>query len=90
MEYADVGLMSFYVMDCNSLAGIAGILGKKSDEKELKERSAKYGEKLKSLWDDSVGIFLNKRLDNGENPIVFRLPIFTRCWQKFVHNSRRK
>lgn len=66
MEYADVGLMSLYVMDCNSLAGIAGILGKNSDEKELRERSAKYGEKLKSLWDDSVGIFLNKRLDNGE------------------------
>ena len=58
MEYADVGLMSFYVMDCNSLATIAGIMGKTEDAKELKERSVKYGEKLKSLWDDSTGIFL--------------------------------
>jgi len=66
MEYADVGLMSFYVMDCNSMAVIADILGKKQDEKEFKERAAKYGDKLKTLWDDSTGIFLNKRLDNGE------------------------
>jgi len=66
MEYADVGLMSFYVMDCNSLAAIADIMGKNADAKELRERSAKYGEKLKSLWDDSTGIFLNKRLDNDE------------------------
>ena len=65
MEYADVGLMSEYVMDCNSLAAIADILGKKTDAKEIMERSIKYGGKLRSLWDDSTGIFLNKRLDNG-------------------------
>ncbi len=60
MEYADVGLMSEYVMDCNSLAAIADILGKKTDAKKLKERSGKYGEKLKNLWDDSTGIFFEQ------------------------------
>lgn len=95
MEYADVGLMSFYVMDCNSLAGIAGILGKKSDEKELQERSAKYGEKLKSLWDDSVGIFLNKRLDNGEksyrlSPTNFYPMLAKVCTQQQAETMMKK
>lgn len=66
MEFADVGLMSLYIMDCNSLATMADILGKKEDAKELRERSARYAEKLSSLWDENTGIFLNKRLDNGE------------------------
>ncbi len=66
MELADVGLMSLYVMDCNSLDSIAMILGRKEDAKELKTRSAKYGAKLKELWDAQRGIYLNKRLDTGE------------------------
>ena len=67
MELADVGLMSMYIMDCNSLAQIAGILGKTKDADELKERAAFYTRQLGTLWDDKAGIFLNKRLDNGEN-----------------------
>jgi putative isomerase len=87
MEYADAGLMSFYVMDCNSLATIADIMGKKTDAKELRGRSVKYGEKLKSLWDDSTGIFLNKRLDNGEksyrlSPTNFYPMLAKVCTQK--------
>ena len=65
MLLADIGLMSFYVRDCNSLADIAAILGKKSDEEELRRRGASYAEKLKALWSDEVGLFLNKRLDSG-------------------------
>ena len=66
MELADVGLMSLYIMDCNSLEIIAETLGKKPDAEELRNRSKKYAEKLRGLWDDSTGIFLNKRLDNNE------------------------
>jgi hypothetical protein len=66
MELADVGLMSLYVMDCNSLDSIAMILGRKEDARELKERSAKYAAKLKELWDEQCGIYLNKRLDTDE------------------------
>ncbi|HEX5552002.1 MAG TPA: trehalase family glycosidase [Chitinophagaceae bacterium] len=65
MELADVGLMSMYIMDCHSLAEIAGILGKKADTDELNKRAAFYTKKLATLWDDKSGIFLNKRLDNG-------------------------
>jgi putative isomerase len=66
MELADVGLMSMYIMDCNSLAEIALNLGQKKDAEELRKRSSKYSEKLKSMWNEEAGIFLNKRLDNGE------------------------
>jgi hypothetical protein len=66
MEMGDVGLMSMYVMDCNSLAEIAAILGKTGDANELNKRSAEYKQQLNTLWDEKTGIFLNKRLDNNE------------------------
>lgn len=65
MELADVGLMSMYIMDCRSLAEIAGILDKKADADELNKRASFYTAKLAALWDEKSGIFLNKRLDNG-------------------------
>jgi hypothetical protein len=66
MELADVSLMSYYVMDCEALSKIASVLGKKSDIKELAERSAKYSKKLLTMWDEDQGIFLNRRLDTDE------------------------
>ena len=35
MEQADVGLQSLYVMDCEALADIASVLGKKDIQEEL-------------------------------------------------------
>ena len=95
MELADVGLMSMYVMDCNSLATIADIMGRQKDAKELKARAAKYGSKLNSLWDDSVGIFLNKRLDNGQksyrlSPTNFYPMLAKVCTQKQVETMMAK
>ncbi|MEI7752720.1 MAG: trehalase family glycosidase, partial [Candidatus Omnitrophota bacterium] len=66
MKLADVGLMSMYIMDCNSLAEIARILNKPVIEKELLERGKKYGDKLETLWDEKEGIYLNKNLETGE------------------------
>jgi putative isomerase len=66
LEMGDVGLMSMYIMDCNSLAEIAGVLGNKKDEAELKTRAAFYSKKLAGMWDEKAGIYLNKRLDNDE------------------------
>lgn len=66
LELADVGLMSMYIMDCNSLMEIAKILGKKVDAEELKKRAAFYKKQLETLWDDKTGMFLNKRTDTGE------------------------
>lgn len=66
LELADAGLMGLYVADCNYLAEIASILGKKENQKELEQRSARYGKKLMELWDDKSGIFRDKYTNSGE------------------------
>jgi putative isomerase len=66
LEYADVGLMSMYIADCDALAELADALGKADDAKELRGRSARYSTQLQTLWDERSGIFLNKDLHTGE------------------------
>lgn len=66
LEFADVGLMSMYIADCDALAEIADAIGKKDESKELQERAAKYRAKLATLWNEKAGIFLNKDLRTGE------------------------
>jgi hypothetical protein len=63
---ADVGLMSLYIADCQSLSEIASILDKAEIARELKERAEKYSQKLQSLWDDKFGLYLNKDLVTGK------------------------
>ncbi|HVT98598.1 MAG TPA: trehalase family glycosidase [Acidobacteriaceae bacterium] len=67
LEYADVGLMSLYIADCDALAKIAQELGMAEPEKELTERAARYRAKLATLWNDEKGIFLNKDLHTGQS-----------------------
>lgn len=66
LEYADVGLMSMYIADCDALAHIAEILNMPAEAKELKERSTRYRLKLATLWNEQAGIFLNKDLHTGQ------------------------
>lgn len=66
MQFADVGLMSFYITDCRELAELARRIGRHEVIDELNQRAAQYAEKLKTLWCEKTGLFLNKRLDNGE------------------------
>ncbi len=66
LEYADVGLMSMYIADCDALAQMATDLGKTAEARELMQRSARYREKLATLWNPQVGIFLNKDLHTGK------------------------
>ena len=65
LEYADVGLMSMYIADCDALAKIADELGKTAESKELKDRAARYRAKLATMWDEQAGIFLNVDLHTG-------------------------
>jgi hypothetical protein len=65
MELADVGLMGMYVMDCDCLFEIATVIGRKTEAEELAIRSSAFNRKLKALWSDENGIFLNKRTDTG-------------------------
>jgi putative isomerase len=66
MEQADAGLMGLYVMDCDALSEIAGILGKTEVVKELDERADLYRKNLSALWDEKTGIYRNKRTDSNE------------------------
>lgn len=66
MRLADVGLMGLYVADCDALAEIAGDLGKTAEGQELRTRGERYRAKLRTLWDDKTGMFLNKNLDSGQ------------------------
>ncbi len=65
LEYADVGMTSLYVADCDALAKIADALNKTAEAKELRDRAERYRVKLATLWDDKAGIFLNKDLHTG-------------------------
>jgi hypothetical protein len=71
LEYADVGLMSMYIADCDALAEIADVLQKPSEAKELRDRSARYRAKLATMWNEQAGMFLNKNLHTGENSTRF-------------------
>jgi hypothetical protein len=66
LEMADVGLNALYVADCRALAEIAGILGKSADQQELTARGDKYATALGTLWDETSGMYLNRRTDTGE------------------------
>ncbi len=66
LEYADVGMTSLYMADCDALAQIAETLNKPEETKELKDRAARYRTRLETLWDERAGIFLNKDLHTGQ------------------------
>jgi len=65
LALADVGLMSMYIMDCESLAEIAVVLNKQTIANELKDRATKYRLKLNTLWNNDAGMYYNKRMDSG-------------------------
>ncbi|MBI1336094.1 MAG: hypothetical protein GC164_03925 [Phycisphaera sp.] len=66
MQFADVGLMSFYIADCNAMADLAKRIGRDRVIDELHERAERYTINLQTLWCEKTGLFLNKRLDTGE------------------------
>jgi len=65
LQFADVGLMSLYIADCDALAEMADAIGRRDEATELRERSVRYGRKLQTLWSADAGIFLNKDLRTG-------------------------
>jgi putative isomerase len=66
LEYADVGMTSLYIADCDALATIADTLHRPAEASELRQRAARYRTKLATLWDQRTGIFLNKDLHTGQ------------------------
>ncbi len=66
LEFADVGLMSMYIADCDALATIADTVSEAAAARELRERAERYRAKLATLWNSDAGIFLNKDLHTGQ------------------------
>ena len=66
MELQDVGLNSLYIADCRALAEMASILGREAEEKELLQRSEQFSAALETLWDEDVGLYLNRHTDSGK------------------------
>jgi len=66
MQLAEVGLMSLYITDCRALADLAKRIGRTEVIGELNERADRYAAKLRTMWCEKTGLFLNRRLDNGE------------------------
>jgi hypothetical protein len=66
LEFADVGLMSMYIADCNALATIADTLQKPAEAAQLRQRAARFSAKLATLWSGDAGVFLNKDLHTGQ------------------------
>lgn len=66
LRFADVGLMSMYIADCDALAVMADGLARTGDARTLRNRSEKYRAKLQSLWSPEAGIFLNKDMRTGQ------------------------
>lgn len=84
MMLADVGLMSLYIADCLALADLAGRIGRAAEIDELNRRAGRYAEKLRTMWCDATGLFLNRNLATGEYcrrlspthfyPLIARVP----------------
>ncbi|HKF46687.1 MAG TPA: trehalase family glycosidase [Terracidiphilus sp.] len=66
LQFADVGMMSLYIADCDALVRIAEALDRPTIAKEVKDRGDQYRAHLAALWDDSSGIYRNKNLRTGE------------------------
>ncbi|HVU32648.1 MAG TPA: trehalase family glycosidase [Opitutaceae bacterium] len=65
MQTEDVGLNALYVTDCRALAELALVLDRPGEAAELHGRAAHYERRVRSLWSEADGIFLNRRLDDG-------------------------
>jgi len=66
LEFADVGMTSLYIADCDALAAIADVVDRATEATELRNRAARYRSSLATLWDPLTGIFLNKNLHTGK------------------------
>ena len=65
LELEDVGLTGLFIMDCQALAALAGLLGKTADAARIMARMEAAEEGLMQLWDEENGFFYNRRTDTG-------------------------
>lgn len=76
LELQDVGLNSLYIADCRALAELAGMLGRRAEMRELRQRAADFSRRLDALWDERTGMYLNRRTDTHQPSIVLSPTLF--------------
>ncbi|MGD8452622.1 MAG: trehalase family glycosidase [Phycisphaerae bacterium] len=63
-ELADIGLSSYYALDCEALARIAAALGRKSDAARYQREYETMARRInETLWDEEAGIYANRHWD---------------------------
>ncbi|HEY3328522.1 MAG TPA: trehalase family glycosidase [Capsulimonadaceae bacterium] len=65
LELADVGLTGLYIWDCDCLADIAKVLGRR-EEGELRARADRYRGHCVRLWSEEDGFYYNRRTDTDK------------------------
>jgi len=69
LELDDVGLCSYYAMDCEALARIAACLGKSADAARYRREYAAMAARINEhLWDEENGIYCNRHWSNPAGP----------------------
>jgi hypothetical protein len=64
LELDDVGLSSYYAMDCEALAAIAECLGRSNDDAAYRKQYETIRQRINELlWDEEHGIYCNRHWD---------------------------
>lgn len=76
LELYDVGLSSYYAMDCEALAAMAETLGKAEDAAAYRDEYEAMKRRINEvLWDEQQGLYVNRhwdgRLSNRRSPTSF-------------------
>ena len=69
LQLDDVGLSSYYALDCEALARIATVLGRTADARSFAGEYTRVAERINELlWDESQGIYCNRHWDGRLSP----------------------
>lgn len=69
LELADVGLNSYYAMDCEALARIADCLSRPRDSAAYRREYEAMRERInQQLWDENAGIYCNRHWNGRLSP----------------------
>ena len=82
LELADVGLNSFYAMDCEALANMAESLGRSADAARYRKEYEAIKRRInEQLWDEEHGIYANRHWAEAAGPEARRgLGRFSARW----------
>ena len=90
LEYADVGLMSLYIADCDALAEIADALGKRRMRRNCASGARIIGPSWGRCGMRRQGFFSTRICIQGNGTRGFRRPTFIPCWRMRRRRAQAK